>query len=270
MIRMIATDLDGTLLSTKSVLPEENVRALRRAMDAGVQVVLSSGRMIEATMPIANAIGVNAPMVLFNGAMVYDPVADRILQSRCIPRETALAVLRNIEARGAYLQACPGRSYYYEEVTEHTIAYQNKIGVMGAPVGKKLSEWLETDVYKLLCIGTPEETSQIARELSEVFPTVSFVKSSQTYLEIVAKGVDKADGLRAVTEITGIGPEEMMAFGDEQNDLPMLAYAGTGYAMENAPEEVRRQARYIAPRNTECGLAKIVNLYLDEGRMGRG
>lgn len=270
MIRMIALDLDGTLLGAKSALPEENVRALKRAMDAGVRVVLASGRMIEATMPIAEAIGVNAPMVLFNGAMVYDAGADRILRGRRIPRDTALEVLRAIEARGAYAQAFPGRGFYLYAVTEHTQSYQNKIGVLGTPVGRKLSSWLETDVYKLLCIGSAEETSCIARDLGAQFPDVSFVKSSQTYLEIIAKGVDKADGLRAVSEITGIAPEEMMAFGDEQNDLPMLEYVGTGYAMENAPDAVRSQARLIAPRNTECGVAKIVNLYLNEGRMGRG
>lgn len=268
MIRMIATDLDGTLLGAKSVLPEENVRALQRAMEAGVKVVLASGRMAEATMPIANAIGVNAPMVLFNGAMVYDPESGRILRGRCIPRDTAVEVLRTIEARGCYLQAFPGLGYYFEEATEHTVVYQNKISVVGTAVGMKLSQWLKTDVYKLLCIGTPEETDALARELSETFPTVSFVKSSSTFLEIVAKGVDKADGLRALSEITGIAPEEILAFGDEQNDLPMLDYAGTGYAMENAPDVVRRQAKLIAPANTQCGLASIVNLYLNEGRMG--
>ena len=96
MIRMIATDLDGTLLSIGSALPEENVRALQRAMEAGVQVVLCSGRMLEATLPIAQAIGVNAPMVLFNGAMVYDPASGSILRGRCIPRDTAVEVLRTI------------------------------------------------------------------------------------------------------------------------------------------------------------------------------
>ena len=268
MIRMIATDLDGTLLGAKSVLPEENVRALQRAMEAGVKVVLSSGRMVEATTPIGDAIGVNAPMVLFNGALVYDPASGSILRGRCIPRETAVEVLRTIEARGCYLQAFPGLGYYFEAPTEHTVVYQNKIGVVGTAVGMKLSQWLKTDVYKLLCIGTPQETDLLARELNERFPTVSFVKSSQTFLEIIARGVDKADGLRAVSEITGVAPEEILAFGDEQNDLPMLDYAGTGYAMENAPDVVRRQAKLIAPANTQCGLARIVNLYLNEGRMG--
>lgn len=72
MIRMIVTDLDGTLLSSRSEIPEENIRALRRAMDAGAMVTLASGRMLEATLPIARAIGINAPLSLFNGAMAYD------------------------------------------------------------------------------------------------------------------------------------------------------------------------------------------------------
>ena len=62
--------------------------------------------------------------------------------------------------------------------------------------------------------------------------------------------------------------EEMIAFGDEMNDLPMLLYAGTGYAMENAVPGVRQATRLIAPKNTECGVARIINMYLDEGRMG--
>ena len=146
MIRMIATDLDGTLLGAKSVLPEENVRALQRAMEAGVKVVLASGRMVEATTPIGAAIGVNAPMVLFNGAMVYDPASGEILHGSCIPRDTAVEVLREIEARGCYVQAFPGRGYFFERHTEHTVLYQNKISVVGSAVGKKLSDWLETDV----------------------------------------------------------------------------------------------------------------------------
>ena len=99
MIRMIVTDLDGTLLAGGNNIPEKNIAALRRAMDAGVQVVLCSGRMIEATLPIAEAVEANAPMVLFNGAMVYDRENDRILSGHTIPRETAVTVLKEIEEK---------------------------------------------------------------------------------------------------------------------------------------------------------------------------
>lgn len=268
MIKMIVTDLDGTLLAGKNNLPEDNIRALRRAMDAGVQVVISSGRMIEATLPLAEAIGVNAPLSLFNGAMVYDYRADKILRGNPIPRDTAVKVLRAIEEMGGYAHAFPGRGYYLGHRCEWTDFYQNKINIIGTEVGKPLSEWLEVDVYKLLCIGPGPQTTAIMQELAPRFPELNFAKSSAELLEIVAAGVDKASGMRDLSEITGIQPEEMMAFGDEMNDLPMLKFAGVGIAMENAAEGVKKEIRLMAPKNTACGVAKIVNLYLDEGKMG--
>lgn len=270
MIRMIVTDLDGTLLAGGNCIPEGNLTALRRAMDAGVQVVLCSGRMIESTLPIAQRIGVNAPMVLFNGAMLYDGAQDRILDSRMIAHADALAVLREIEAAGVYAQAFPGRGYFYETETEWTRYYAGKIGVEGAAVGMKLSQWLAGDVYKLLCLGKPAELAELAGRLAPLFPNICFVKSADTHLEIVAGGVDKATGLRALERLSGISPEEMIGFGDEANDLPMLRYVGTPYLMENAPESLRREACRIAPANTQAGLGRIINLYLDKNRMGRG
>ena len=268
MIRMIVCDLDGTLLAGKSIIPEENIAALRRAMEAGVQVVIASGRMIEATVPIAEKIGVNAPLSLFNGAMAYDYQNDRILCGTPIPYAVIMPVIEALEARGAYVQAFPGRGFFMEKKNHWTDYYENKISVIGTETGMPLSRWLKSDVYKLLCLGEAAELSEIIHEFSPRFPEVTFVKSGETHLEIVARGVDKASGMADISRLTGIGPEEMLAFGDEMNDLPMLKYAGTGYAMENAVPGVLKEMRLVAPRNTDHGVARIVNLYLDEGRMG--
>lgn len=268
MIRMIVTDLDGTLLAEKSNLPEKNIAALKRAMETGVKVVIASGRMIESTVPIAQNIGVNAPMVVLNGAMVYDLQTDRILSGTTIDRETARRLLTEIEARGVYVQAFPGRGFYLCKANEWTARYSDKIGVIGTETGIPLARWLQTDVYKLLCLGTKAETDALASELAPLFSQVNFVKSGETHLEIIARGVDKAAGLKKISELTGISAEEMLAFGDEANDLPMLKYAEYAYAMENSAECVRREIRTIAPKNTDCGVAEIVNLFLDEGRMG--
>ena len=265
---MIITDLDGTLLAGKSILPEENIRALKRAMEAGVKVVIASGRMIEATLPIAEAIGVNAPLSLFNGAMAYDYQNDRILSGKPVPHDVIMPVIEALEARGTYVQAFPGRGYFMEKKNHWTDYYENKIGVIGTEIGMPLSQWLKTDVFKLLCLDEPAELDAIVREFVPRFPEITFVKSCETQLEIVAKGVDKASGLADISALTGIPAEEMMAFGDEMNDLPMLKYAGAGYAMENAVPGVLKEMRLIAPKNTDHGVARIVNMYLDEGRMG--
>lgn len=268
MIRMIVTDLDGTLLAGKSNLPEKNIEALKRTMEAGAKVVIASGRMIESTVPIARKIGVNAPMVVMNGAMVYDLQEDRILSGVTIAKDTARKILAEIEARGCYVQAFPGRNYYMHRANEWTKYYSEKIGVTGVETGIPLSEWLQTDVYKLLCLGEKDALDELAQELAPIFPEACFVKSGETHLEIIAQGVDKATGLRYISEMTGISAGEMIAFGDEANDLPILKFAATGYAMENCADSVRSEMRSFAPKNTESGVAKIVNLYLDEGKIG--
>lgn len=268
MIRLIATDLDGTLLAGKSNLPQKNTEALRRAMDAGVYVVICTGRMLEGAAPMAEQIGVNAPMVLFNGAMIYDRASDRVLSGRVIPHGRALEALRAIEAAGAYVQAFPGRGYFMDTWCDLTDYYSDKIGVSGTPVHRRLSEWLDTDVYKLLVLGALQETNALQARLSPLFPDIDFVKSGERHLEVITKGVDKGEGLAQVCAHLGVRPDEVMAFGDEQNDASMLRYAGAGYIMENAAPELKRQFRYVAPANTACGVADIVNLYLDEHRMG--
>lgn len=268
MIQMIVTDLDGTLLADKSCLPRENIAALKRAMERGAKVVIATGRMIESTVPIARQIGVNAPMVLLNGAMVYDLAADRILSGTTIPCETARRILCEIEKRGAYAQAFPGRGFYLEKATEWTAYYSEKIGVEGIETGMPLSKWLATDVYKLLCLGENADMNALADELAPLFPDISFVKSGRAHLEIIAKGVDKATGLKQISALTGISPKETIAFGDEANDLPILKYAAHAYAMENCAECVRAQISTFAPRNTASGVAKIVNQFLDENRIG--
>lgn len=268
MIQMIATDLDGTLLAGKSNLPEENIRALKRAMNAGVRVVLSSGRIIEAMTALAEKIGVNSPLIVYNGAMVYDPNTDEILYGKTIPCAAAVEALQYIERSGVHVQACPGRGYFFPEENAWTAYYQDKVGPRGQAIHQPLSRWLKDDVYKLLCLGESAFLERLAGELAPKFPDISFIKSGETHLEVVRKGVDKSDGLRFLGQRLGIAPEEILAFGDEQNDLGMLDYAGEGYLMENAPAGISRSEYKIAPKNTDCGVARIVNLYLNEGRMG--
>ena len=104
MIRLIATDLDDTLLDAGSALTPRSKAALQAAMAAGCGVAIVSGRMLEATLPFANEIGVNAPMVLYNGAMLYDPRSRETLFARRIPFDTALSMVRMIEGMGLYVQ----------------------------------------------------------------------------------------------------------------------------------------------------------------------
>ena len=272
MIRLIATDLDDTLLDAGSALTARARAALEAAMTAGCGVAIVSGRMLEATLPFAREIGVNAPMVIYNGAMVYDHRSGETLYARRIPFETALGMLRMIEAMGLYVQLYPGMGYFCDTPLPQTEVYAKQIRVPVTPVHMPLSRWLEEhpcDPQKLLLIDTPEGATAAQAALTKAFPSgVCCMKSKPHYLEIMPEGVNKGHALAALAEGLGVAPGEVMAFGDGENDVPMLTFAGAGFAMANGCEPARTRARHIAPPNTEDGVAQVVEQYLRQGLIG--
>ena len=226
MIRLIASDLDDTLLNEKSDINPRVMDALRAAMAAGCGIVLCSGRMLEAMEPLANRIGVNAPMLLYNGALAYDHRTDETIFADRIPYETALGIAELCEGMGYYIQAYPGKNYYCNKVTEYTRRYAANIHVDAVPVDMPVSEWMKRNpsgMQKLLLIDTPEGATRAQEALRKAFPCgASFLKSKPYFLEIAPEGVDKGKSLLRLAAHLGLERDEVMAFGDGQNDVAMI------------------------------------------------
>ncbi len=265
-IHLIASDLDETLLNKRAELTGRTLAALKRAMDAGALVVLSSGRMVGAMSRYAGEIGVNAPMIAFNGALIYGLREGRALAAREIPVEDARAVARAAEVRGIHIQAFTRDDYYFERAGAFSDLYARGIGgITGRSTGVKLSEWIDAPLCKLLMIAPPEEASGLLRELAPGFSRrMEMALSRPNYLECTAAGVHKGAALEALCGILNIPREAVAAFGDNQNDLSMLRWAGSGYAVANAPESVRAAA-LPAPASDEDGVAQVIERLLDEG-----
>lgn len=272
MIRLIATDLDDTLLDASAGLTPRTRRALDAAMALGCGITLSSGRMMEAMLPFARRIGVNAPMLLYNGAMIYDHNTDQTLYAPRIAFETALGIVKLAEALGFYIQLYPGKGYYCTEILDRTRAYARQIDVPATPVHMPMAAWLEqnpADMQKMLIIDTPEGADRIQAALREAFPRgACYLKSKAHYLEIAPEGVDKGRSLAILARHLGLTPDEVMAFGDGQNDVPMLRYAGAGYAMANACPQALACTPLVAPPNTEDGVAQVIERYIAQGKIG--
>ena len=269
MYKLLAFDMDDTLLDPNGQLTARTHAALQSAMDAGAYVVLASGRMPEAMIAMAEKIGVNAPMVLYNGGMVYDHRTDRTISRIDISLETARAILKMAEELGIYIQVYPGKGYYAAERTKYTDMYENHIKVPCNIIGKPASEWITTGQIKMLMIGEKEDSARRIEIFSKAFPEVSFMMSKPHYVEIVAKGVDKSYALDAAAKDMGLTAEECMAFGDGQNDVSMLQYVGAGYCMLNASEGVRAKCSLFAPSNAEDGCAQVIEKLLAEGMIGK-
>lgn len=272
MIRLIAIDLDDTLLDASASISERSRAALCAAMAAGCRVSLSSGRMLESMLPFARQLQVNAPMLVFNGALIYDPVAMRPVSAQRIPCETALGILELAERMGVYIQLYPGEGYWCAQICEYARAYERSVRVPPNEAGMPLSQWLRQhpcDPQKLLIIDTVEGADRAMAAIREAFPEgVHPLKSKPIFVEVSPAGVDKGRALAALAQRLGIAREEILAFGDGQNDVPMLEYAGIGCAVANACEDALRRADRIVPANTRDGVARVIEEYLRDGRIG--
>jgi len=268
LIRLIATDLDGTLLKSDATLAEDTINALRKAMALGARVVLSSGRMLESILPFANQIGTECPMIALNGAMAYDPKRGETIFSQAIPMETAKLVCRMAEQNGVFIQYYPGRGLFYaKRDPKWCDLYESRVGVRGQALGKPLSQSLSSDAMKLLSLGEGAAFQSLGAQLKAV-SGVSVTYSNATYMEIMASGVNKGTALSKVAQKMHISPDEIMAFGDAENDLEMLQFAGEGYVMENARAALLGKVKNVAPANDENGVARTVEKAILAGRIG--
>ena len=271
--RLIAADMDGTLLDPASRLTERTVRALRAAGEAGAGVVLASGRMPCALRYFVNTLNITAPLIAYNGALIADPRTEKALASFPISAALGREIAGACEDLGLHIQAYEGDAFWCETANQFARDYQTFLNcpVRLEAVGEKLSSWLPFDTPKMLAIDTAERVSQFLPVLRERFAgRVKIATSNPKFIEFVSPAAGKAAALARVSEITGVPREEIIAFGDGLNDLDMLEWAGTSCAMENGAPEVKARSTRVVPSNAEDGVAQEVEALLKEGRIGGG
>lgn len=263
-LRLVATDLDGTVLRSDGSVSDRTAAALRAAEDNGVVVVVATGRPPRWMRPIADALGHTGIAVCSNGAVVYDLHTDRVIEHTPMPRDVVLAVAAAVRTAVPEVAfAVETRDAGFGREASYPVARDVDLESGEIRVGS-LDELARDDVVKLLVRhgtldpdGLLEAAREVAGELAEL------THSSRTgLLEISATGVTKAATLARLAERRGIPAEDVVAFGDMPNDLPMLAWAGRGYAMANAHPDVLAAAAHTAPSNDDDGVAQVVEKLL--------
>ncbi|MEU6310328.1 Cof-type HAD-IIB family hydrolase [Streptomyces sp. NPDC047014] len=272
--RLIATDLDGTLLRDDQSVSPRTVAALAAAEEAGIEVFFVTGRPARWMDVVADHVHGHGLAICANGAAVVDLHAGReFVQVRSLPRDAALSVVRALRA------AVPGTSFAVELTTginyEPTYPpFFKDPGATLATAEKLLSEdggEAATPVLKLLAHHAeiaPDEFLAMARGAASEYASIT--RSSPTsLLEISGHGVSKASTLALCCAERGIDPSEVVAFGDMPNDVEMLTWAGTSYAMGNAHPDVIAAASGQTVANNEDGVALVIERILADRLAGR-
>ena len=253
---LVATDLDGTLIPQDGTsVPPYTAEVLRRADAAGVPIVFVTARPLRWMDPLWPYVGEHGLAIVSNGAITYDVHARKVLSV------TGLAPDHGLDVVAAITTAVPGAAFAIECVDGIRLdpAYVEPYAVPdGSPRGPLADVWDSTAV-KLL-VRHPERADDAFREAvaEAVGDLATATWSGPGLVEISAAGVTKASALVGLCERLGVDRADVVAFGDMPNDIPMLSWAGTSYAMANAHESVREVADHIAPSCAEEGVAQVL------------
>lgn len=267
-IRLVATDLDGTLLRSDGTVGERTVRALVAAEAAGLQVVFVTGRPIRWAEMVFEHVGEHGLAIVSNGAVVWDVPGGTLRTLRPIEPVVGLEVAELIGA------AVPGSAFAVEQVAGISLepAFVDPERVPEDARYGSLPEIFDGPAVKLLARHrslTPQEFWDRAREAVGDRVVITW-SSTSALLEMSAKGVTKATTLAALCDDLGIDAAEVLAVGDMPNDIDMLAWAGTSYAMANAHESVLAVADHVAAANDDDGVAELIEGLIEGVLDGRG
>lgn len=268
-LKMIAFDIDGTILNDEGELTPRTIAALRRAMEAGVKLVCATGRMYPSALPILRRIGVTAPSVILNGAQIRNPVTHEVIYEHTLGRELTREMLSFYRANGWYIQLYhDDKLLVADDGDERCKYYENISRVKAVPLGGDFWDF-DGASAKMLGISFDPDTFQIMFDKTNAaFSGRIYSAASQGRLiEFVHPEVNKARTLAMAAELSGVDRRDVLAFGDGDNDREMLAWAGIGAAMGNARDSVREQADIIVPDNNSDGVAAAIENFLDRGKL---
>ena len=263
-MRAFACDLDRTLIWKDAELRPRTRAAIAAAREAGIHVILVTGRMFRSVRPYAEAAGIEDPVVCYQGAVVADPVSGQFLRHEPIPVELAREAIAAVEAEGYPLNCYVDDELYVAEHTAASDAYASFQNLEVHEVGDLLG-WLD---------GAADEARRSRRSgrarrvwrcacASGSGGRMFISKSLPYFLEFANANVTKGSGLAFAADRVGFTAAETVGFGDGENDVELLEWAGYGVAVENAHPRVLAVADFVCPPCDEEGVAQVIEAYLD-------
>lgn len=266
MYKLLAADLDGTLVNEEKIITPRTFESLMEAQRRGVRLVISTGRPVEGARHLVEQLRMKdfgGCLISYNGALVHDCATGSVIFSQ--PIDSAMLPLllqRAGEHRCAFVVYQPDYVLTTDDASEY-VQYSGRNNRLPVHQAKDFLQEARGPLYKGLMVGEPDMMPALRDGLSEELQgKMDFCLSETFFLECLAPGISKMKGLQAVAGHLGIKREEIIAFGDSDNDVSMIRYAGLGVAMGNAKENARKASDLITASNEEDGVAAVVERYV--------
>ena len=263
-IKLFVTDLDGTLLPKGQKVPEANIEAVRDMVNAGVIFTIATGRMYFASVEIAKKLGVDVPIITYNGALIKT-VGGEVFHSAFLEPALIVEIVNFCQVCQWHLQSYSNDILYYPENNEFAKDYERVLNISeGKAIGWDGLRRYTQNVPKLLIISSSaEETAKRIQALKAKFgDRINALRSNAEYIEITRPEVSKDAAVKILADKWNIDNSEVMAIGDSYNDLPMLKSVGHSVAMGNAPDDVKAACEFVTDTCENNGFAQAVYKYV--------
>ena len=289
MYKLVAIDLDGTMLNQYGIITEKTKNAISKAQEKGVEVMIASGRAITSVKRFSKEINSNKYFISGNGAITYDIKNNKILYENILSKTKALKIIKICEENSIYYNVYTENGIIAKNLSYNTLYYykdnltkpdENRTHIN---IVENVYDYFEQREEKILKIMICDEHKTVfnsivrkLKELSEIevlevsHMSRKIIKQGTDeialeyfYTEVSAKDVDKWNALEEIIGLMNISKEEVVTIGDNANDLKMITNAGLGVAMGESAPYVKQSADIIAPTNDEDGVAIILNKIFD-------
>lgn len=253
--KAIFSDMDGTLLNSQHQITPKTEQAIQNAIAKGVPFIPVSARPPLAITPYMEQLNNPSPIICYSGALILDnnlnPLYNVTIEKA--DQQALDEILKNYNHMGInhYVQ-----SDWFSNDPNHP-AVQREARITNLQSTKKPDKLIQAN--KVLIMGEANEILALETLLKAQFPQLSIHRSLPEYLEIMHKSATKANAIRFMEKSLNVTGEEVIAFGDNFNDLDMLEYAGLSVAMDNAPDEIKAVAKRVTTTNNEDGIALVLN-----------
>lgn len=266
--RLIAMDLDGTLNNDEKRITPRTRDALMAAQAAGIRLALASARPSPGLYRERDVLRMQehrGVLMSYNGGRIVDAATGETLFETSMPMEAARDVLRALEKLPVTPILDDGKQFYVTDRRGFMVDYECRNNGMSCDEVANLADFLHFAPVKILMSVDPAQIAAVQKQIAALLPDdLTVVQTAAFYLEVIPRAINKGQGILDICRALQMQPEEVVAFGDAENDIPMLRAAGVGVAMGNADPAVKAAADMVTLSNNEDGIAHALEKLLAE------
>jgi Cof subfamily protein (haloacid dehalogenase superfamily) len=271
MIKLLCIDMDGTLLNSDKQISERTLKAIKAASEKGVKIVICTGRVYTSADFYSKLIGVKAPVIASNGAYIREKDKEEVIYRGLLGIDNCKKTLSVCKKYGLHAHYNTSNTIFTEEIiysseyyTElnKTLPEGNKISIQLVENWENTFELYKDEILKCIVQDIDDNKVQAAKAELQEIESLTVVSSFDKNFEVMSKGVSKGRAVEILSEYYGILREEIMCIGDNDNDMSMIKFAGTGVAMGNGIESIKEIASFVTDTNDNHGVAKAIEKFI--------